>query len=91
MLGYAFLLHPVTNLDCLEMAGIETRAQIVIVHPCRCRPQTGTELRLHIEFLVASSLTMMSHLQIVAVHILHVFGVHEFASTLLAKVAKEYE
>jgi hypothetical protein len=72
VLGYPFFLHPLTYLDGFEMSGIESLPQVIVIDPCRSRPQACSERSPLIELLVASGLTVVSHLKIVAIHILHI-------------------
>ena len=69
MFRYSFFLHPFPYLDGLEMGSIEAFSQVVVIHPFWCRPQARLEVRCHVEFLVAASLAMMSHLKIVTIKV----------------------
>jgi hypothetical protein len=82
-----YLLHPSASGYALKLSRIKAPASIVIVEPRSRRPQASTKLDALIELLATTSLTVMCHLQVVAVKVLGIFRSKQLIARLNAQIA----
>ena len=67
MLGYADLVHPAAGVERFEVVRIDARPVIVVPDPGRCGPEAGAEFDRTVKLAAHSGLSVMGHLQIIAV------------------------
>ena len=89
MFANAQAVHPQARVASLQDTRIETLALIVVPHPGGRRPQACPEADATVEGLAASILSMVSHLQIVAIQIPCVGALQYLVSALDACIPQE--
>ena len=89
MLLYAYLVHPFAGSHCFQMGCVKAFARIVVPNPHRGGPKASAELDGAIELLRTAVLSVMGHLQIVAVQVLGIRTAECQVATLHARIAQK--